>query len=355
MLKKAVGLGIAFLCLALVKANAGEAVLGMGDPAPKLTVAKFVKGTPVTKFEKGKLYVVEFWATWCGPCRTSIPHLTELQKKYKDVTFIGVSVFEQDQAGVAPFVKEMGDKMDYRVAMDDVPAGKKGDGGLMATGWMEAAKQEGIPTAFVINKESQIAWIGHPMMMEEPLKKIVAGKWDAKAEGVRIKKQAELGKQLQQAMQSQNTGKALSLLDQGIADDPGMEAMYGPVKLAILRLAGKDKEAATYGTKLVETILKDDAETLNSLAWEIVDPEAQKKPTPELLAFALKAAKRADAVKEGKDSAIADTLAKAYFDNGNIDKAIEAQTRAVALAKGTPLEKDTTLNDRLEQYKKAKK
>ena len=66
--------------------------LKVGDPAPKIEVKSFVKGEPVKTFEAGKTYVVEFWATWCGPCKTSIPHLSELQKKHPAVTFIGVSV-----------------------------------------------------------------------------------------------------------------------------------------------------------------------------------------------------------------------------------------------------------------------
>jgi thiol-disulfide isomerase/thioredoxin len=83
------------LALGLAGLAAAEG-LGVGDPAPKIEVKEFVKGDAVKDFEKGKIYVVEFWATWCGPCRVSIPHLTELQKKNKDVVFIGVSVWEQD-------------------------------------------------------------------------------------------------------------------------------------------------------------------------------------------------------------------------------------------------------------------
>ncbi|HVU64861.1 MAG TPA: TlpA disulfide reductase family protein [Phycisphaerales bacterium] len=63
----------------------------VGDPAPSLSIEKWIKGEPVTSFEKGKVYVVEFWATWCGPCKASMPHITDLQKQYKGkVTFIGV-------------------------------------------------------------------------------------------------------------------------------------------------------------------------------------------------------------------------------------------------------------------------
>ena len=65
----------------------------LGDPAAPLSIKEWVKGKPVDVKDGKNIYVVEFWATWCGPCRTSIPHLTELQKKFKDkgVVFVGVS------------------------------------------------------------------------------------------------------------------------------------------------------------------------------------------------------------------------------------------------------------------------
>ena len=95
--------------------TASADTLSVGDPAPKLEVKEFVKGEPLKDLEKGKTYVVEFWVTWCGPCRATIPHLTELQKKHKDITFIGVSVYENDQKKVKPFVEEMGDKIDQHL------------------------------------------------------------------------------------------------------------------------------------------------------------------------------------------------------------------------------------------------
>src|SRR5262245_35053000 len=99
---------------------AGEG-LKVGDPAPKFEVAEFVRGDKVARLDKGKIYVVEFWATWCGPCRAAIPHLSKLQEKHKDVIFIGVSAYERDPKVVKPFVEKMGDKMAYRVALDLVP------------------------------------------------------------------------------------------------------------------------------------------------------------------------------------------------------------------------------------------
>ncbi len=126
-------------------ALAEDPTLVIGSPAPKLSVKEFVKGEPVKQFDKDKIYVVEFWATWCAPCRTSIPHLTALQKLYPKATFIGVSVFEEEPSEVAGFVKEMGEKMDYRVATDSVPEKADARDGKMATDWMKAAKRPASP------------------------------------------------------------------------------------------------------------------------------------------------------------------------------------------------------------------
>ena len=83
-------------------ALAGELIIG--SDAPKLEVQKFVKGKAVKRFEPGKIYVIELWGTWCGPCRDVIPHVTELQKQYPEVSFIGVALFEEMPDAVAMFV-----------------------------------------------------------------------------------------------------------------------------------------------------------------------------------------------------------------------------------------------------------
>ena len=155
--------------------------LTVGDAAPPLAADKWVKGKPVQKLEKGKVYVLEFWATWCGPCVAAIPHVTELQKKYADqgLTVIGMNVWENDVAQVEPFVKKMGDKMDYAVATDVVARGERQ--GKMATTWMAAAGRNGIPCSFIVDRQGKIAWIGHPMAMDEPLKKVMESKAEASA------------------------------------------------------------------------------------------------------------------------------------------------------------------------------
>ena len=118
--------------------------------ASTMAVAHWVKGDPVD-ISSG-VHVVEFWATWCPPCRTSIPHLTEIQEKFAErgVKIIGVS--NEKLGTVEPFVEKMGDKMAYTVAID----------GGIAKDYMGKYDIRGIPHAFVV-KDGQVAWHGHPM------------------------------------------------------------------------------------------------------------------------------------------------------------------------------------------------
>ena len=67
--------------------------LNVGDPAPPLAINQWVKGDSLEKFELGNIYVIEFWATWCPPCRTSMSHLSQLQEQYGEkVTIVGVTL-----------------------------------------------------------------------------------------------------------------------------------------------------------------------------------------------------------------------------------------------------------------------
>jgi thiol-disulfide isomerase/thioredoxin len=174
--------------LAALTINTNAATLGIGDAAPELKISKWVKGGPVTALESNKTYVVEFWATWCAPCRQSIPHLTEMAHKYTNVTFIGVDVLERGtgiDANVAKFVKQMGDKMDYHVAMDTENA-------FMVDRWLKAAELGSIPAAFLI-QNGKIIWIGHPMAgLQESLNDVAAGKFDIEKAKKRIEAQKKL-------------------------------------------------------------------------------------------------------------------------------------------------------------------
>ena len=365
MFKKYPAFAIALVAVALFHSTAQAGRLVVGDPAPKVKVKKFVKGAPVNRFEKGKLYVVEFWATWCVPCRESIPHLTEMARRYKDVTFLGVSIWEEDQRLVEPFVTKMGAQMDYHIAMDAVPSGIDNHKGPMAVQWMEAAAQPGIPTAFIINKEGRVAWIGSPMVMGDPLAKIVAGHWDIAAAAAKSRKEESVARKVR-ALESQvqpvlakgslqkgDYLKIVGLMNAAVAKSPEIEPQVAPHKIQMLELAGRTDAAAAYITHLVDGIFKNSVSDLIHLAFAEVAPDALQ-PTPTILVAVLKAVQRADIITKSQDPTIVDFLAAIYFLNGKAPKAVETQEHALRLTKGTKYEKDPSFAERLAKYRSGK-
>lgn len=146
--------------------DANPALIAEPQKAAPLKGLTYVKGSPVA-FEAGKIYVVEFWATWCPPCRESIPHLTEIQKHYKDKGVVVLGISSESVGTVKPFVEKMTDKMEYIVAVDTE--------GSVGKGYMEAYNQNGIPTAFLVDGKGNVVWYGHPMgELDSVLQKLTA-------------------------------------------------------------------------------------------------------------------------------------------------------------------------------------
>lgn len=340
-----------------------SADLKIGDTAPPIKVAKWIKGKPAN-LKSGRVNVVEFWATWCGPCKASIPHLTELAKKYKGkVDFTGVSVWEERNLKqnthlkkVSDFVTEWGAKMDYNVAAD-------GFEGTMAKTWMEAAGQGGIPTAFVIGKDGKVLWIGHPMgELEEVLDQVLAGTYDAKAAADKLAQQAEMERKqramfepINKAVAAKDFATAVSEIDKLIAANPQMELGMSTMKFTYM-LQADEKGAYAYALKMAEGPAKDIPGLLNAYAWPIVDDKSKLK-TPDY-AIAEKIAARAVEASKGEDGFILDTYAYALFKNGKLDKAIEVQEKAVAAAAkmgdAIPAETVKEIKDRLAMFKAKK-
>ena len=203
--------------------------LEVGDDAPPLMIKKWVKGERV-KLEDVKnreIVVIEFWATWCAPCRKSIPHLTELQEKYEKqrVRIIGVST--EDTSTVMNFVHGMGKKMDYTVAVDNE--------GKTYASLMTEFQVQGIPHAFIIDRKGKIAWHGHPMDedFEEEIEMLV------------LKQPAPENKKLKEASRLQKEYYELAKKEDASRDE------LARIGSQMIKLGANDKEFLVEVTNMI--------------------------------------------------------------------------------------------------------
>lgn len=379
---------LALSCCGLLAAGK-LAAAELGDPAPPLQIAEWVKGKAVTLPDgkkKGKqFYVIEFWATWCPPCRESIPHLTELSKRFKNVTFIGISGERPER--VKPFVQMAGDEMAYTVAVDQE------DGTSEA--YMGGYGVDGIPYAFIVDNQGRVAWHGHPLEgLEETLTEVVAGKYDI----AKAKKRAQAQSLLEQFIRLvsgggeekdiNEVGQALEALDKDIggvirgrkfetaeikkvilfrpavqeyrqalfAGQPEAEVeklaaaaaavapkdvVFADVKqelqtqylfqqyVGAVSEEGNAKLAADLGGKLGALKLKNPSLLQEMAQTLLADARIKQRDLP----LALKLAQAGFDAAQGKDASVTETYARALFDNGQVAEAIRFQKQAIAAAK----------------------
>ena len=276
----------------------------LGDKAAPLKIAEWIKGGPVD-MAKGKdktIYVVEFWATWCPPCRQAIPHLTELQKKYKDKGVVVISVSDESPRVVKAFVDKQGSKMDFVVAADKNRA--------TSAAYMQAFRQGSIPHAFIVDKKGRIVWHGHPMAaLDQILGEVVEGTYDVE--------------------------KAMK-----IAQASGMMAKY--FELAV---EGTEKKKADELGKQIIADAGSSFELMDRFAWAILSAPQIKYRDLDL---AMTAAETGYKACNGKNASMVDTYARALFQAGKIGEALKLQQQALELVRDPRLKAE--MQQRLKEY-----
>lgn len=279
-----------------------------------------------------------------------MPHLAEIQKKYKDqVTVLAIS--DEELAKVESFLakdsiiegKTWAQAMSYVVATDPDLSVK--------TEVFKAAGRRGIPSSFIIGKDGKIDWIGHPMFMDDPLAAVLDGTWDRAAARKKYDDdqaiQREMNKirsDLSAAVRANDQTTAMTILDAAILKFPQNGSFKMQKFNLLLTRFHNYKAAYAIGQQLVENNF-DDYRTLNSIAWTIADGEGLEVRDLDL---ALKAAVQANKLTESKDAAILDTLARVYYEQGDLKSAVKWQKLAVQNADAGA--NGDTIRKVLEQY-----
>ncbi len=321
-------------CALTFAAIASAGGLSIGDQAPDLGKdVTWVKGESVTEFEEGKIYVLDFWATWCGPCIRAIPHMDELAEKHESdgVTVIGVAIWPRpSMTPTVDYVADRGDEMSYTIASDI--------DGATAQKFMNATGSNGIPTVMIVDRDGVLAWLGHPMDgMDEALAQIIAGTYDIegaakanKRKAMLAEKAAPLMAKANEAYQAGDWKTVVTSLQELAEIDPEQYGAYAVQAFDMMITKLNDEHGAyDYAKKMVKGAWSDQPMALNALAWTIVDSDAIKHRDLDL---AYKAAKKANSLTGDKDPMILDTLAAVYYQQGEIKKAIKTQQRAIANA-----------------------
>jgi thiol-disulfide isomerase/thioredoxin len=294
------------------------------------SLASWVKGTPITSFTPGKVYVFEFFSTSCSHCKEFAELITRLARTYgaQGAEFIAITDEE------APIVKAW---LAQPGKLNEVPYSVVSDPDRSAMITLQNGTFRNFNPRFFVIKNGIVQWFGHPKEAEEPIAKVVAGTWDP--ETVRAAaitdSTVSRGKDLldRVARDCDKTGDwtpMFAALDAVRAVIPERAGQYDAQRFVIMIGLGDMPDAGyEFGRRIAKEYAQD-MPTTRSLARAILNSPYAKRRDVD---FAMELAVTADTLAKGEDARAADTLGLAWFSKGNREKAIENAERAVKLEK----------------------
>ena len=320
------------------------AELNIGDAAPSLDIEHWIqdgKGyfKPVEEFEKDKVYVVEFWATWCGPCIMSMPHLAELQDQYRGEGVQVISITNETLEEVKELLSQ--DHPKAGKSFDEVTASYSltaDPDESVYDDYMRASGAQGIPTAFIVGKDGKIEWTGHPMSMNEPLAKVVDGSWDRETYKEELEQEQQLQENMQKMAQIAGSGnfkEALEFVVVQVKEAPNealkdhWENIRHNVKLAGNML---DKETIAYFRGHLSQMTEDgDLQSmlqLGNMLYGVADQDGDLGPLGEDVVSAIQVQGKKE-VPDQLKPLYHNTIALLSEAAGDFKKAAKEQTKAM--------------------------
>jgi len=186
----------------LLAAAAALPAASRAEPAPDFKLAKVLNGA-VSKIDglkdlKGKVVFLDFWATWCGPCVASIPHMNRMQEAFKNEPVVFIAITDEAEEKISPFLKTH--EIKSWIGIDEKESSFK------------AYKVKGRPDGYLIGKDGQLlARIFPGMLKEKDVRDAIAGDFKARpiewAEAKAAAKPSEEGKAIFEIRISSASGK----------------------------------------------------------------------------------------------------------------------------------------------------
>ena len=328
---------LTFSCLSAY-AQDTEVTLRIGDKAPPVKYSKWIKGTPVETFQGDQLYILEFWATWCGPCKAAMPHLTKTQKKYEGkATIIGVDVWEKVDEGktyetalplVTKFVQGNDANMGYSVVADNNEQ-------HMGNKWLKAAGQNGIPSTFIVKNE-RIIWIGHPIKLDSTLEVIMNGNYNMEEYKTAFDKRVEASMKqsagmraamepVNLALKAKDYKKAFEMMEKAKVDQPILKISLDNMKFSTLLKHISQEEAIAFGKEWQKEFKTAPTYMLSTVSGE----EGLNKTTYHWAAENF----LSNSSNTNSNPAISNILAACYAKAGDFKNAVLHQEKAVEAAR----------------------
>jgi thiol-disulfide isomerase/thioredoxin len=303
----------------------------VGAPAPALTIERWLRGGAVARFEPGRVYVLDLWAPWCGPCLGNMPELSKLQDRYgaRGLVVIGLtgaddygSTLEKAQQAVAARAGQIR----YRIAWDhDRETYRR---------WMATEFEAGWPWSFVIDRKGRVAYIGHPSALPRILEPILDGTWNLDSARTAYDRRATMLGMVQafvDAYHASNYEEAQARYDSLCAFDPASGRGYAGAIFKMKRnLQGRRDDAMAFARQTGPEMTRDDVGTIVRMVDLILAPEPAA--TPAELDLALDLAERARRLADSHDAGTIAALAAVRYRRGDVAGAIRTQQEAVEAA-----------------------